>query len=108
MGEHQRGDAGDALGTCAVGKAAHEGLADSAALPGLEDCESDLGAVAALGVTDVAGDADASVALGIDRHERLVIVVVDLGQVAQLGGSQRPVRTQEAAVDRLAAALLER
>ena len=91
-----------------VGEPAHQGLADSAALPGFEDREGDLGAVAALGVPNVAGDADASSALGIDRQERLVIVMIDLGQVAQLGGAQRPVRTQEAAVDRLAAALRER
>jgi hypothetical protein len=45
---------------------------------------------------------------GIDRDERLVIVVVDFSQVAQLGRGQRAVRTQEAAPDGVVTALLER
>ena len=45
--------------------------------------DRDLGGVG-LVAADVAGDADAS-AVGVDGDHRLVVVVVDLGQVGEVG-----------------------
>jgi len=68
VGEHQRGEAGDVLLTGAIGEPVDQGIAGSAALPGLEYGDGDLGDLAVLPVPDVAGDADAA-ALGIDCHD---------------------------------------
>jgi hypothetical protein len=46
-------------------------------------------------------------AVGQPVQQRLVILVVDFGQVAQLSRGQPPVRVQEPAVDSLNAALLD-
>ena len=58
-------------------------------------------------IPDVAGDPYALAATWIDCQQRLVVVVVDLSQVAELSRGEPPVWVQEPAVDRLVAALLD-
>jgi hypothetical protein len=41
-------------------------------------------------IADVASDAHALAALRVDRQQRLMIPVVDFGQVAELGRVSRP------------------
>jgi hypothetical protein len=62
----------------------HQRLANPASLPGLEDGDRDLRAVTSFAIPDVAGDAHALAAAWIDRQQRLVITVVDFGEVAEL------------------------
>jgi hypothetical protein len=54
-------------------------------LPVVDDGDRDLGGLRVGGVADVAGDADTAPVRMIQRAERLVVVVVDVGKVAQLG-----------------------
>jgi len=53
---------------------------DSAALPGVGDFGGDFCGAANVGQRDVAGDADDPAGARLDGSERLVIVVVDIGQ----------------------------
>ena len=71
--QHQRGEAREVLRTCAVCQAAQQGLPDAAALPGFENGQSDLGAVASFLVADVAGDAHADAAGRVCRDQRLAV-----------------------------------
>jgi hypothetical protein len=52
---------------------------------------------------DEARDSDAATADRIERRERLVVVMVDLGEVAQLRVAQLRKRREEAAIARLRA-----
>ena len=86
VGQHERGELGDAFVPGAFGQPLQQHPANPTSLPGLEDRHSNLRAVGPFAIADVAGDADALAASLIDREQRLVIPVVDFGEVAQLGG----------------------
>ena len=58
--------------------------AQTPALPVVNDGHGDLGCVPVLGIPDVAGDAHAAPVGLIHRAECLVVVVVDVGEDAQL------------------------
>src|SRR5262249_60101680 len=84
----QSGEAVDAFGSGAAGQPGQQLGAQSAALPVVDDGDGDLGGVRVVGVPDVAGDAHAVPAGLIQSAERLVVVVVDIGGVAQLRRGQ--------------------
>jgi hypothetical protein len=77
--------AADAFGAGAAGQLGQQLGAQPAALPVVDDGDGDLGGVRVVGVADVTGDTDAAPAGVLQRAERLVVVVVDIGKVAQLG-----------------------
>jgi len=54
-------------------------------LPAVDDGDGDLGGVRVLAVPDVPGDAHAAPAGVVKRAERLVVAVVDVGEITQLG-----------------------
>src|SRR5581483_4020593 len=56
---------------------------------------------------DVAGHADTLTRTGVDGDQRLVVMVVDLGEVAKLGLGEATMRGQEPPVTRLVAQTLE-
>ena len=85
VGRDQRGEAVDAFGAGAAGQLGQQFGAQPAALPVVGDGDGDLGCLRVAGVADVAGDADAAPAGAVQRAERLVVVVVDVGEVAQFG-----------------------
>ena len=89
-------------------QAVQQGLADATALPGLKHGNGDLRAVAPFIVPDITGDAHASTADRVHRHERLVVAMVDFREIPQLRCSQAPAWVQEAAIHGVAAALLDR
>jgi hypothetical protein len=92
VGEHQGGEAPDALVAGAVREGLGELGADTVSLPIVGDRDSELGAVGMGWRADLSRDADSLAGGRVDRHERFVIVVVDLGEVGELGGRQRAVR----------------
>jgi len=59
--------------------------------PGLEDRDRDFGPVRYFLIPNVAGDTHALAATWIDRHQGLVIAVVDVGQIAELSRGQASV-----------------
>jgi hypothetical protein len=82
-----RGEAADACRAGTLRQLSHQFGAEPPALPVIDDGDRDLGGLRVVGVPDVAGDADTAPAGMIKRAERLmvVVVVVDVGEVAQLG-----------------------
>ena len=75
----------DALLAGSFGQPGQQFGAQAAALPAVDDGDGDLGGVRVLAVPDVPGDAHAAPAGVVKRAERLVVAVVDVGEVAQLG-----------------------
>jgi hypothetical protein len=53
-------------------------------LPVVDDGDRDLSRLRVVGIADVAGNAHAVPADLVQRAERLMVVVVDVGEVAQL------------------------
>jgi hypothetical protein len=64
-------------------------------LPVIDDGDGDFGALGIVDIPDVASDAMAPTMDGIHCAERLVVVVVDPGEVAQLLRRQRLLAGQE-------------
>src|SRR6185437_6907939 len=58
--------------------------AQSAALPVVGDGDRDLGGLRVVSIPDITGDTHAAPLGGAERADRLVVVVVHVGQVAQL------------------------
>jgi len=85
VGRDQRGEAADAFGAGAAGQLGQQLGAEPAALPVVDDGEGDLGGVRVARVADVTSDADAAPGGVGQRAERFVVMVVDVGEVAQLG-----------------------
>lgn len=83
--QHQGCELSDALVSGALRQAAQQRFANAAALPGFKYRDRDLRRVAAFALPDVASDTDALIAGRIDGQQRLMIVVVDFGQIAKLG-----------------------
>jgi len=88
VGGDQRGETADAFLTGTVGQLSQQFGAQSPALPVVDDGDGDLGGLGVFGVPDIAGDAYAAPVGVIQRTERLVVVVVDVGEVAQLRRGQ--------------------
>lgn len=63
----------------------HQFGAEPSTLPAVDDGDRDLGGLRVVGVADVAGDTDTAPVGMIQRAERLVVVVVNVGKVTQLG-----------------------
>jgi hypothetical protein len=64
-------------------------------LPVIDDGDRDLSRLRVVGIPDVAGDAHAVPAGLVQRAERLMVVVVDVGEVAQLRRRQFFLHAQE-------------
>ena len=77
-------EAADAFLAGPVRQQPHQLGAKAAPLPVVDDSDGDIGGLRVIGAPDVAGDAHAAPAGVIQRADRLVVVVVDLGEVAQL------------------------
>ena len=101
--ETHRGEHLDALGARPRGQAAQQFGRDPAVLPVIHDGDSDLRVVGQLRVPDVTGHAHEAGLAARECHERLVIVVIDLGEVPQLAGRQALHRAEEALVARFVA-----
>ena len=67
----------------ALDEALEQGGGDAAPLPGIADDHRDLGQLG-LGAAHVARNADQVAGLGVDCGQRLVVGVVDLGQVGEV------------------------
>ena len=81
----------DAVLARAGGQAPQQLAAEAAALPVVDDGDGRLGDRGLLGQADVAGDADARAALRVARADRLVVDVVDLGEVGELARVRSPL-----------------
>ena len=66
-----------------VGQPGQKLSAQSAALPVVGDGDGDLGGPRVVSIPDVTGDAHATPLGGAERADRLVVVVVHVGEVAQ-------------------------
>jgi hypothetical protein len=53
-------------------------------LPVIDDGDCDLSRLRVVGIADIEGDAHAAATGPVHRAERLMVVVVDVGKVAQL------------------------
>src|SRR6266516_618087 len=95
VGGGQGGEAVDAFAAGTACQLSQQLGAQSPALPVVDDGDGDLGGLWVFSVADVAGDAHAAPVGVVQRAERLVIVVVDLGEVAQLRGGQFFLSCQE-------------
>jgi len=97
--EHRRHETPDAALAGRVRQRLRERRAQPAVLEVVGDDERDLGDLGVARQPHPPPDADEHVRLlGPHRHERDVVAEVDLGQIAQLGRAQRPLRREEALV----------
>jgi hypothetical protein len=64
-------------------------------LPAIDDGDRDLSCLRVVGIPDITGDAHAVPADPVQRTERLMVVVVDIGKVAQLRRRQFFLHAQE-------------
>jgi hypothetical protein len=85
VGRDRGGEAADALLAGPVGQPGQQLGAQAAALPVVDDGDGDLGRAPVVAVPDVPRDAHAAPAGVVQRAERLVVVVVDVGEISQLG-----------------------
>jgi hypothetical protein len=93
----QRGQAADACVPGTVRQLRHQLSAKSPALPLVHNGDGDFGGQRVLRGLDVPGDSHAAPVGVIQCAERLVVVVVDIGEVAQLRGRQFPFLPSETA-----------
>jgi hypothetical protein len=100
---NQCGEVAYAFLTGTINKPFQELDAQSPALPVIDDGDGDFGALWVLGVPDEASDAKAATVDRIQGAERLVVVVVDRGQVTHLGRSQVPFPPEESQLARFTA-----
>jgi hypothetical protein len=107
LGQQQGGKSMDSLLTGALGKGGSEAAAHTTALPIVDHRDRQLGGRRILGGAHIPRDTDPVAGDGIDRDQRLVVVVVDLGEIAQLLLAQAGMGREEAAVPRPVAELLE-
>ena len=105
--QHRGAEASDALFARASGQILQQCGAKPAALPIVGHRDGDLGHRRVIARAHEARHAEAVARVGVDRQQRLVIVVIDLGQVFQLRPAQPRHRGQEAAVARLGAEALK-
>ena len=103
VGQDLGGEAPDPLGAGALRQAAQQRARHAAALPGVRHGHRHLGHLRIAGGAHEARHAEPVPGGGLHGHQRLVIAVVDLGQVAQLRLAQVAGRGEEAAVARLRA-----
>ena len=85
VGRDQRGEAADAFGAGTLRQLSHQFGAESQTLPVVDDGDRDFGGLWGVGVADIAGDTDTAPVGVIQRAERLVVVMVKVGEVAQRG-----------------------
>jgi hypothetical protein len=92
VGKQQRGEARNALVARAVRQGLGEPRANAVLLPIVSHGDGEFGDVGTDRRAYVACDADSLADGGVDGHESFVVVVVDLGEVGELGRRQRAVR----------------
>src|SRR5438128_5759853 len=98
--QHETREARDALLPCPRGEATQQQRPQSAPLPVIGHRHGGLRLVGVLAGTHVTGHPEAVAARGLDGDERLVVVMIDLGQVRQLRGGEPCGRAEETAVAR--------
>ena len=84
FGRDQRGEPADALLAGTIRQPGQQFAAQTPALPVIGDRDGDVGGVRVIGVPDEPGDAHPTPVAVIQGAERLVVVVVEVGEVAQL------------------------
>lgn len=97
---HERRESHDSLLPRARGEVTQERRAEPSALPIVRHRDRGLRLLAIRARAHVAGDPEPVAAGWVDRHERLVIVVVDIRQVGELLVRQPRRRAEEAAIAR--------
>ena len=105
--EQQRGEPRDTLVAGPLGEQVGEGDAEAATLPLVDHRHRGLGAGAVVEANE-AGDPDAVPGLRVEGDQRLVIVVVDVGEVFELRRRELVDRGHEPLVARLLAESPER
>jgi hypothetical protein len=91
----------------AVGQSEGESGADAMSLPVVDNRDGQLGNTVIDRRPDVACDSDPVAARGVDGDEGFVVMVVDVGEVAQLGVGQARMRRQKPPVARALAETVE-
>ncbi len=104
--EQPRLEALDAVLARPVGEAPEQLAADAPVLPLVDHRDRRLGDLRRVAQPHVARDADALARHRVARADRLVVDVVDLGEVREVALAQAPLGAEEAAVARLVAELL--
>ena len=84
FGRDQRGEPVDALLAGAIRQPGQQFAAQTPPLPVIDDRDGDVGGVRVIGIPDEPGDAHPAPVAGIQGAERLVVVMVEVGKVAQL------------------------
>jgi len=102
-GRHQGGEVTDTFLAGAIGKPAQQLGSESSALPVIDDGDGDFCSLGVFGVPDVASDSESTTISRVERTKRLVVVVVDLGEVTQLRGGQIRFAGQKSQLTRLIA-----
>ena len=100
LGQQQGTEADDALGARPLGEQVEQRGPDAAALPVVDHRDRELGHVRPLGGAHEARDADALARLGVERRERLVVMMVDVREVGDVVVGQDGHRGKEAPVAR--------
>jgi hypothetical protein len=80
----QRGEPADTFVPGPVGQPGQQFRAKATALPGVDDRDGDVGGLRVCGIPDVACYAHTPPVSPVHCADRLVIMVIDLGQIAQL------------------------
>ena len=95
VGGDQRGEVADALLPGPISQPVQQLGAEPPALPFVDDGDGNLGSLRVFGMPDVASHAEATAIDRIQCAQRLVVVVVDLGEVTQLRRGQGGLAGQE-------------
>ncbi len=96
VGRNKRRETANAFSAGTISQPIQQFGAESAALPVVNDDDGNFGGFRIAGLTDVASDAQAAPVDLVQRAKRLVVVVVDLSEVAQLRREQLGFAGQEA------------
>jgi hypothetical protein len=102
-GEHERGEALDPFLTGTRAQGLEQEGPQPPSLPVIDHGHGDLGGVGTAGVAHVARHSKPLAVCLVGRDDRLVVVVIDLGQIAHHVRAELPGRHQEAPVARLRA-----
>ena len=100
---NQRREMADAFLPRPVSQPAQQLGTKSALLPRVNDGDRHLGALGVVSAPDVASDAQAPAISGVERAKSLMVVMVDLGEVAQLSRRQARLAGKETQLARLQA-----
>jgi hypothetical protein len=95
VGRGQRGETANAFPAGALRQLSDQYGAKSPALPFVHDGDGNLGGLRIVSGPDITSDAHPAPVSVIHRAERLMVVMVNLGEIAQLRRGQFPLRRQK-------------